>query len=74
MGGVVEEVAMSEEPERQCEVVTRTGKRCFNDAEPDTTWCIAHLALGASTIEAEWTGPLPEGGVKLVQERFPSAS
>lgn len=65
---------MTETIRSQCAVVTRMGKRCFNDAEAHTTWCIAHLALGASPIEAEWTGPLPDGAVELVQERFPSAS
>ncbi len=58
----------------QCEVVTRMGARCFNDAEPESTWCIAHLALGASEIESDWTGPAPAEAVDVVQQRLRSAS
>jgi hypothetical protein len=65
---------MTESPQPQCEVITRMGKRCFNDAEPDSTWCIAHLALGASEIPSDWTGPLPAGAFDVVDHHFRSAS
>jgi hypothetical protein len=61
------------EAETQCEVVTRMGTRCFNDAEPESIWCIAHLALGASDIESEWTGPAPADAFDVVQQRLRSA-